>query len=829
MLSDVDGHRARSRRVFIAHTSELGRFPERHSFVAAAQDAIRRAGDLPFDMTVFTASEHRAAEVCRRAVRESDVFVLIAGFRYGSPVDDEPDLSYAELEFATAQAEGLPIYAFVLDQRTVGPVELFCDGTNCHRQRDFRERLGHSGITTVQVDSPDRLGLLLYHALVPPPGARAPQINAIPAGRMVFVGREDVLAHVHDGLVGGRIVALTGTSGIGKTSIAIEYARHRHEDRYDVRWWVRAGDPESVPAGLARLARRLDLATEWESDHAAISELRRWLSTRDRWLLVFDGVAEPEVVASYLPTGPGKILITSQSRRWDGIATTIVDVSLLDRPDSVAVLHSWMEDISDADAAQVAEELGDVPSVLDVAAGSLLTRGVSPAEFLDRLTRRTSQVRQQHRTDSEQGPATRATWAIAFDALADNDPTAMDLLTVLAWCGVEPLPLSVFDALAERADVLPPRLQPLATGARSGSLAECVRTLRGYGMVVLALDKSTVLLHRVPAGLLQARTNDPAHWHAAVVRLLRHALPFDIWENPAEWEPWRRLLPHVRAVTEQGRLLDQVTEDAAWLIDRMATYLQTTGQPREAEPLFRRAYELSRSTLGPDAPATLMCGNNLANNLLVLGRLEESAILVKDTRDRRRRTLGADDPDTFKSEKNLALVLSAVGRYSEARALDADLYERRTRRLGPEHVDTLSSAGNLGDDLRALGEFAQARGLHQRTLDRLRAILGDDHPRTLNCADQLAEDLAAAGDYQQARSVYQGTLDRRRRVQGADHPSTLTCAQNFATALLALGETAAAVDEYRDILERRRVVLGDNHSRTRDTEWALARATVALR
>jgi uncharacterized protein DUF4062 len=120
MLSAVDGNRPRPRRVFIAHTSELSELPEKRSFVQAARDAIVAAGDLPVEMASFTASERPPAELCREQVRGADVLVLIAGFRYGSPVIDEPELSYTELEFEKAQDEGVRPLIFLLDEKATG-------------------------------------------------------------------------------------------------------------------------------------------------------------------------------------------------------------------------------------------------------------------------------------------------------------------------------------------------------------------------------------------------------------------------------------------------------------------------------------------------------------------------------------------------------------------------------------------------------------------------------------------------------------------------------------------------------------------------------------
>ncbi|OLZ46109.1 hypothetical protein BS329_31060 [Amycolatopsis coloradensis] len=775
--------------MFVSHTSELRRLPAERSFVEAAESAIHRAGDTPIDMAYFSAQDAKPADVCRKTVADADVYLLIAGFCYGTPVRDRPELSYTELEFEAATAAGLPRLVFLLGADTVGTAELLSDTRFGSRQQGFRARLHDVGVTTTIVSSPDQLETAVLQALTALSPRRAETSSAgrvwgVPARSVQFTGRDDLLAELRTALGTDRravVQAVHGMGGVGKTTAALEYA-HRYGDDYDVAWWIPA-EPALILERLAELARALGVATADDQPDVALARLLGTLRLRKRWLLIFDNAENPAAVNKFLPSGPGHVIITSRNPDWAGMGRPLA-IGDFTRPESIEVLRAQAPHLSETDADRIATELGDLPLAIDQAAALLSETGWTAPSYLALLKDRADQILAHGEPAAGYRVSLAGSWALAFDELATDNLAALQMLTMTSWLAPEPVPFTLF---TEHPDHLP---HALAEAVRDPlAFATVTATLRRHALA--RITPRTVQLHRVPAVLLRTRTCDDESttgdgWVAGVARLLAEAAPEAPGANPSVWPAWRQLLPHVLAVTELARSTGVAVEESFSLLEGAAAYLRARGEPRPAKRLYEEVYRHRRAESGPNAPITLAAAGNLALTLWDVGEFERARGLNEDTLDRYRRVLGDDHPDTLISAGNLAVSLWSLGEFERARGLNEDTLDHYRRLLGDDHPDTLASAVNLALVLWSVGQRERACELNADTLGRCRRVLGDDHPHTLTTAANLALDLLRLGEFVQAHELNEDTLRRRKAVLGDSHPDTLTSAAMLEDNLRAL-------------------------------------------
>jgi DNA replication protein DnaC len=153
-----------------------------------------------------------------------------------------------------------------------------------------------------------------------------------------FVAREDELREIHKALSGDgsrHTVILHGLGGIGKTQLAIAYAK-RHKDNYSAIFWLNIKDEHSLKQSFVTAAKQIlrehHSATRLTSVDMkgdlteVIDAVKAWLSlpNNTRWLMIYDNYdnpksarnADPTVVdiRHFLPEShQGSVIITTRS------------------------------------------------------------------------------------------------------------------------------------------------------------------------------------------------------------------------------------------------------------------------------------------------------------------------------------------------------------------------------------------------------------------------------------------------------------------------------------------------------------------------------------
>ncbi|GAB2914045.1 FxSxx-COOH system tetratricopeptide repeat protein [Nonomuraea fastidiosa] len=618
----------------------------------------------------------------------------------------------------------------------------------------------------------------------------------------LLLGREEVVAEVGRRLRRGPgrpcVVVIYGLGGVGKTSVAVEYA-HRHQNDYRLVWQLPATDAAVLSVAFARLAALLgvreteDPADPVDQVHAALA------ASPEPWLLIFDNAPDADTVRRFLPpAGPGHVLVTSRSGSWppeQGLELPVLDP---DPAVDLVLARSGQEDA--VSAAAVAVELGALPLALEQAAAFMAETGLRPAEYLELLHDQRAELLGQGQPWGYRERIT-TTWQLSFDNLARTSPQAIALLRVLSCCSHEPIPyqllLSPLDGRAPREVLAADVRRQRAYGRLPGRRLRRVRELRPWLSAVMALQElpsdplavnaavSALRGHSLishPADgmasvhrLVQAVTLDrlppqeQQRWRDVAAMLLESVLPDDP-ADPAGWPRYAELLPHILTV---------LTPMSAGT-GKTAQYLGASGDYRTARALYEEIGEALAGRLGPEHPSTLTARHELAR---WTGELGDAAA---------------------------------------ARRQYANLLAIRQRVSGAEHPDTLTVRHELARWTGELGDVVAARDMYAGLLVVRERVSGAEHPDTLTVRHELARWTGELGDPVAARDQYAALLPVRERVSGSEHPDTLTARANLAYWIGRAGDPAAARDQYAALLPIRERVLGPDHPATRSTREQLA-------
>ncbi|MFI1256165.1 AfsR/SARP family transcriptional regulator [Streptomyces netropsis] len=205
-----------------------------------------------------------------------------------------------------------------------------------------------------------------------------------------FTGRKDELAALDRATASGSgpIAVITGSAGVGKTSLAVHWAHHRRADFPDGRLFVDLHGYSAIPARDSTSVLREFLLTlgvpaeRMPGSPDAMGACYRDLTSGRRLLIVLDNARGSEQIRPLLPGGEDCVTLVTSRDRLGGLvasdAARPVPLAELPPAHSTALLSAVLgPDLVAAEpeaAARLAELCDGLPLALRVAAARLVTR-----------------------------------------------------------------------------------------------------------------------------------------------------------------------------------------------------------------------------------------------------------------------------------------------------------------------------------------------------------------------------------------------------------------------------------------------------------------------
>jgi tetratricopeptide (TPR) repeat protein len=619
----------------------------------------------------------------------------------------------------------------------------------------------------------------IYQSAPPPAaptGSGTPQ-NLPYTGVVAFVGREEELELLHKRLQQRSTVAISaiaGMGGIGKTELALQYARkHCREGSY--------------PGGLCWLRAREEVGTQIISfvrscldstppDDLELVEKVRWCW--GRWhegavLLVFDDVQKYEEIASFLPPPESRFKVLMTSRSHFGSPVQALQLDVLSEEKALELLRALVRDDridQQIDRAkELCEWLGYLPLGVELVGRYL-------AEDKDLSLQELWKELQDQRIEAEALKQVEPGMTASLGVLAAFE-LSWKKLTVEAQqlAGV----LSLF-ALVEIPWNLVQQCLPEVN-------EETLKKLRNKQLLKLNL------LKRVEQGMYQLH------------QLLREFFAMK-QEQRADVEKLKRRFYEV-VVAEAEKVREKRVQSLIQESTLMIAHLQAA-----TEFLNTPEQELNLSN----------CIYWIAALYEVQGRFSEAEPLYLQVLDWHQRQFNDDNLDRSHLFNNLAHLYDWQGRYSEAEPLYIRALEIRQQHLGNNHPHVASSLNNLAVLYRTQKRYSEAEPAFLQSLNILQKHWGNDHPNVATSLNHLAVLYEHQGRYEEAESFYSRSLEMRRRLFGDNHDHVATSFNNLGGLYCSQGRQSEAEPLLLKALSIHQEQLGADHPNLARTMGNLA-------
>ncbi|KAH7128714.1 hypothetical protein B0J11DRAFT_277234 [Dendryphion nanum] len=622
------------------------------------------------------------------------------------------------------------------------------------------------------------------------------------------------------------VVVVHGLGGIGKTQLAVEFAR-RHQSRYSGVFWLDGSTETSVKQSFTDMMRRLprrELAADGVEMlkhstldvNVAVRECLQWLSlpSNHGWLLIFDNVdrdfydkndSQAYNVKSYFPYADhGSILITSRlaSLQKHGSGVKVGTVAT-EQARAILEMNAGREA---KDATVLLERLNGLPLALTQAGSYIRETNLSAtayAGYYDEMWEDLMKKQGRFPLEEYKDRNVLTTWIMSYEQVQRQSEEAAGLLKLWGFLDCGELWYGLVAAILKLREKVEIPAWLLKIAESELEFVDAVGLLSRYSLIEATEGSDSysmhAVLHKWCSQLVQGEEKDGICSVAAGIVA---------WNVPSEnevefWTKQKRIIAHGVSVSRQMREYSMSPEGRAtgasiqpWVFYNLG-FLLSGEDRREAEKMYLRALQGYEKAWGPEHTSTLMTVNNLGVFYASIGKLDKAEEMYQRALQGKEQTQGLEHTSTLNTVNSLGILYADLGKLDEAEKMYQRALQGYERALGLEHRSTLNTVNNLGILYAKLGKLDRAEEMYQRALQKKEKVLGLNHTSTLNTVNNLGSLYANLGKLDKAKEMYQRALQGKEKILGLEHTSTLSTVNNLGDLYAKLGRLDKAEEMYQ--------------------------------
>lgn len=607
-----------------------------------------------------------------------------------------------------------------------------------------------------------------------------------------------------------QIVVVSGTGGMGKSTLVQNYGINKKKEGCQVRWIKGTqieGEFSKLASDLKIQIAGLPFGKVRDLVYGSLERM-----TKNQVILIFDNVEDAKKIKKYLKNLPSnlKIIITSRNPKLLKNITPI-NVEGFNKQEAIDYLRKALGK-NEEEVQKIIDVVGESPFRLSTAVSYLQKHSLTTQEH---YIQNYKTIKEGYDQDEEIYPGVE----MLFGNLKTQSVESWELLKYLAYLAPEGVGVHSIQELMKK---------------KLAQLQELVNELENISLINVVTEGNEPVLkvsHRIIQEEIKKalKVEDATQVSKIIEKLvdkLNELLPtFD--ENSVNTDGAYALVHHGETLIKEGQVENIDCKANANLLSKLGDYYFYIIFDYTQAIFYRQKLQDNQKKFdGENLINLAKTSNDIGHTYLKLGgkkNLDEALKHLNESLRIRKTLFSNDHIDIAISLNNIGLCYQKLGGKSNLdialTSYEESLRIRRNLFVG-NNTKTATVLNNIGITYCELGgkdNLAKALNYFEEGLAMRRALFPGNHPDvalSLNTLGNFYYQLGSPEDLQKAFSYMEKALKMRQEIYDGKHPSIVTSLNNLGTYHLKLNDKESlekGLNYFEESLKMTQELFSGNH------------------